>query len=82
MRDAMMIGGIRIVECKWLPEPRGEVGYPDWRARLNRNLSRRSTGEWEPLTHPDERPNAVMIGGDFFAHPKVIVALRNLGRSA
>ena len=24
--------------------------YDDWRARLNRNLSRRSDGRWEPLT--------------------------------
>jgi len=31
-----------------------ETFYPDWRGRLTRNLSRRSTSRWEPLTavHP------------------------------
>ena len=31
-----------------------ESGFPDWRARLTRNLARRSDGRWEPLTwvHP------------------------------
>lgn len=33
------------------PEPR-EATYLDWRERLSRNLSRRSVGRWEPLTHP------------------------------
>lgn len=27
-----------------------ESGFPDWRARLTRNLARRSDGRWEPLT--------------------------------
>ena len=27
-----------------------ESGFPDWRARLARNLARRSDGRWEPLT--------------------------------
>ena len=27
-----------------------ETGFADWRDRLNRNLSRRSDGRWEPLT--------------------------------
>ncbi len=27
-----------------------ETGFADWRARLTRNLSRRSDGRWEPLT--------------------------------
>lgn len=27
-----------------------ESGFPDWRRRLSRNLSRRSDGRWEPLT--------------------------------
>lgn len=27
-----------------------ETFFPDWRKRLTRNLSRRSTGRWEPLT--------------------------------
>lgn len=27
-----------------------ESFHDDWRARLNRNLSRRSDGRWEPLT--------------------------------
>jgi hypothetical protein len=27
-----------------------ETGFADWRARLTRNLSRRSEGRWEPLT--------------------------------
>ena len=30
-----------------LPE---ETAFPDWRLRLERNLSRRSDGRWEPLT--------------------------------
>ncbi|HEV8445299.1 MAG TPA: hypothetical protein VGQ44_00670 [Gemmatimonadaceae bacterium] len=28
-----------------------ETFFPDWRRRLNRNLSRRSDSRWEPLTH-------------------------------
>lgn len=32
------------------PETPWESGYPDWRERLARNLSRRSDGRWEPLT--------------------------------
>lgn len=34
-----------------------ETWYDDWRARLTRNLSRRSDGRWDPLTrtHPPER---------------------------
>jgi hypothetical protein len=34
-----------------------ETFFADWRARLTRNLSRRSTGRWEPLTwvHSAER---------------------------
>ena len=28
-----------------------ESAFPDWRLRLARNLSRRSDGRWEPLTH-------------------------------
>ncbi len=27
-----------------------ETFFPDWRRRLNRNLSRRSDSRWEPLT--------------------------------
>lgn len=27
-----------------------ETSFADWRERLTRNLSRRSTGRWEPLT--------------------------------
>lgn len=27
-----------------------ESAFPDWRERLNRNLSRRTDGRWEPLT--------------------------------
>lgn len=30
-----------------------ERGYPDWRRRLTRNLSRRSESAWEPLTYRD-----------------------------
>jgi hypothetical protein len=30
-----------------------ETGFPDWRSRLTRNLSRRGDGRWEPLTHVD-----------------------------
>jgi hypothetical protein len=29
-------------------------GYPDWRKRLTRNLSRRSDGPWDPLTFFEE----------------------------
>jgi hypothetical protein len=36
---------VRTVAC---PE---ESGFPDWRDRLTRNLSRRSDARWEPLTH-------------------------------
>ena len=32
-----------------------EVWYDDWRQRLTRNLSKRSDGRWEPLTHVEER---------------------------
>lgn len=60
--------------------PGGEVCHPDWRARLNRNLSRPSTGKWEPLTHPDPRPQVIMIGADYFMHPRSIVTLKNLAR--
>jgi hypothetical protein len=28
-----------------------EYGYDDWRARLERNMSRRSDGRWDPLTY-------------------------------
>ena len=28
-----------------------EVWHDDWRRRLTRNLSRRSAGRWDPLTH-------------------------------
>jgi len=31
-----------------------ESGFPDWRDRLARNLSRRSDGRWEPLTFVHE----------------------------
>jgi hypothetical protein len=31
-----------------------ETCFSDWRLRLSRNLSRRSDGRWEPLTHVDE----------------------------
>jgi hypothetical protein len=27
-----------------------ESWYPDWRRRLTRNLARRSSGRWDPLT--------------------------------
>lgn len=39
------------------PQAPGETFFADWRARLTRNLSRRSTGRWEPLTwvHSAER---------------------------
>ena len=39
------------------PEAPGETFFADWRERLTRNLSRRSTGRWEPLTwvHSAER---------------------------
>lgn len=60
--------------------PGGEVGYLDWRERLNRNLSRPSTGKWEPLTQPDPRPQVIMLGADFLMHPRSIVTLRNLAR--
>lgn len=38
-------------------EAPGETFFADWRARLTRNLSRRSTSRWEPLTwvHSAER---------------------------
>lgn len=61
-----------------------EVGYPDWRARLNRNLSRRSTGRWEPLTWmrpdyaPDEHVYLIQHGGRTIAigHPMTIARAR------
>lgn len=28
-----------------------ETSFPDWRARLTRNLSSRSDGRWDPLTY-------------------------------
>jgi hypothetical protein len=28
-----------------------QVWHDDWRRRLTRNLSRRSDGRWDPLTH-------------------------------
>lgn len=31
-------------------------GYPDWRRRLRRNLSRASDARWDPLTHAIDRP--------------------------
>ena len=42
--------------AKTLEAP-GETFFADWRARLTRNLSRRSTSRWEPLTwvHSAER---------------------------
>jgi hypothetical protein len=33
------------------PDAPYESGFPDWRRRLERNLSRRSVSRWEPLTH-------------------------------
>jgi hypothetical protein len=32
-----------------------ERGYDDWRARLTRNLARRTDGRWDPLTHLEAR---------------------------
>jgi hypothetical protein len=32
-----------------------ELGYDDWRARLTRNLARRTDGRWDPLTHVEAR---------------------------
>lgn len=44
-----ILGGVRVIESKWLPaESRWKI-FADWRARLARNLSRRSTARWEPL---------------------------------
>lgn len=43
-----------------------ETFFADWRERLMRNLSRRSTSRWEPLTwvhsaeHPQAEPGPVM----------------------
>ena len=39
------------------PEAPLESAFADWRQRLERNLSRRSDGRWEPLTrtHAEER---------------------------
>lgn len=70
------VGGIRIIESKWLPsatEPRWRF-YPDWRARLARNLARPSTGKWEPLD-AGLMPNVFLIGGNFYAHPNIVAAL-------
>ena len=33
-----------------------EYGYADWRERLERNLSRRSDGRWDPLTYVGAAP--------------------------
>ena len=33
-----------------------EYGYDDWRERLERNLSRRSDGRWDPLTYVGAAP--------------------------
>jgi hypothetical protein len=35
-----------------------ETLFQDWRARLTRNLSRRSEGRWEPLTYVHEESAA------------------------
>lgn len=35
---------------KTTDEQPAESGFPDWRARLTRNLARRSDSRWEPLT--------------------------------
>lgn len=68
------IGGIRVIASKWLPpESRWKV-YPDWRQRLARNLSRPSTGRWEPLDD-GQTPNVFLIGGSLYAHPRAIAGL-------
>lgn len=38
------------------PDDAAQEGFPDWRRRLRRNLSRRSDGRWDPLTHAIDRP--------------------------
>jgi hypothetical protein len=42
-----------------------ESFFPDWRLRLNRNLSRRSDSRWEPLTrvHATEAPTPIAQQG-------------------
>jgi hypothetical protein len=63
-----------------------ETGFPDWRERLNRNLSRRSTGKWEPLTYdkpffaPSETIYGVTNGGRTvcYGHPVTIARMRQM----
>lgn len=40
-----------------------EVSHDDWRRRLTRNLSRRSDGRWDPLTHVEEASKRRDDGG-------------------
>ena len=56
--------GLPIVAHPWVPRtaPFREL-RPDWRERLNRNLSRPSTGKWEPIDHDVERPVVFLFSG-------------------
>lgn len=69
-----ILGGVRVIESKWLPaESRWKI-FADWRARLARNLSRRSTARWEPLDD-GQTPNVFLIGGNLYANPRVVAGL-------
>lgn len=48
-----------------------EAFFADWRERLTRNLSRRSTGRWEPLTwvHAAERTHTARVADDALVTP-------------
>jgi hypothetical protein len=95
MRDLFGIE-VRAINPEWLPKKRvpARAVPSDWRERLHRNLSRPSTGKWEPLEVdgfkyvPDDEtvylfsPGAIgMRGSDVVVmHPKAIAMLTNLGR--
>lgn len=77
-----MLFGMRVVQSRMMPATSPhEYGHRDWRERLNRNLSRPSTGRWEPLTYVRHEPVVFMVGRDVYAHPDAIVALKFAARS-
>ena len=56
MTGALAVPGVPAAIPPVEPLLLGEIGYPDWRKRLLRNLSRPGDGRWEPLTYLDETP--------------------------
>jgi hypothetical protein len=66
--------GIPIVESPLLPMAPRERAYPDWRARLARNLGRPSAGTCEPLTYHE--PNVFTVDGRMIVPVGTIARLR------